>query len=135
MNSKIVIGTVVGLTVGLVLGVFIGVLFISPSGILQPTTVGYTRVKVLSDNSATLKLGELPNQNTYVFYYKSTGHYDMKGIWIDGYSPQTPIAVDVYGNSEANLAPTVGKVYDVLGIEINVSEVHNDYVILLVKYL
>ena len=94
----------------------------------------YTRVKVLSDDFAILKFGEEPNVDTYFFYFKSMGHYDGNGIWIGEYNPQTPITVDVFGSSDSNLAPTIGKVYDVLGIEIVVSEVYDDYVILLVKY-
>ena len=63
------------------------------------------------------------------------GHYDGEGRWIGKYNPQTPIAVHVFGSSDRNLASTEGSRYDVLGIDVVVSEAHDDYIILLVKPL
>jgi flagellar basal body-associated protein FliL len=119
----------------LLLVVPIGVVFGWSIWQSQAGQAEYTRVKVLTDDYATVAFGQKLNVQTYFFYYKSMGHYDGNGIWIGQYNPQTPIAVDTFGSSDRNLASTQGSRYDILGIEVVVSEVYNDYVILLVKPL
>ena len=79
----------------------------------------YTRVQVFSDSSAHAIL----NNYTYDFYYKAYGS-----------TAQYPIEIDVSGVSKY-LQATQGQTYNVLGIEVVVSQVHDDYIILLVKSL
>ena len=104
------------------MGIFIGV-------ILLPNLIGntgvfdsdYTRIKVFSDSSAH---GTFDNY-TYTFLYKWSFHT---------LDPEKPIEVEVQGISET-LPAITGKTYNILGIQVIVSEVHDDYVVLLVKSL
>jgi hypothetical protein len=79
----------------------------------------YTRLKVFSDSAAH---GTFDNYS-YTFLYKWSWHT------ID---PEKPIEIEVSGNSET-LPAIAGKTYDILGIYVVVSEVYDDYVVLLVK--
>lgn len=97
------------------MGAVIGILWTG-----QTKQSEYTQVKVFSGSSAHATLSNY----TYTFLYKWWGTYD----------PQKPIEIDVQG-IEKTLPATQGQTYDILGIEVVVSEVHDDYVILLVKPL
>jgi hypothetical protein len=109
------IATVV-LLLGIVgMGVIIGILLVG-----QTKQSEYTRVQVFSDSLAHATL----NNYTYTFLYKWYGIYD----------PQKPIEIDVQG-IQKTLPATQGQTYDILGIDVVVSEVHDDYIILLVKPL
>ncbi|MGA2310437.1 MAG: hypothetical protein ABSG57_12940 [Candidatus Bathyarchaeia archaeon] len=106
------------LLVGIIgMGTVIGILW---SG--QTKQSGYTRVFVFSDDVAYATL----NNYSYTFLYKWGGY--------NAYDPQKPIEIDVAGLSQT-LPATQGQTYNVLGIEVVVSQVYNDYVILLVKPL
>jgi hypothetical protein len=104
------------LLIGIIgMGAVIGILWMG-----QTKQSGYTRVQVFSDSSTHATL----NNYTFTFLYKWWGTYD----------PQKPIEIDVQG-IEKTLPATQGQTYDILGIEVVVSEVHDDYIILLVKPL
>jgi hypothetical protein len=106
------IATVV-LLLGIIgMGIVIGILWMG-----QTKQSEYTRVQVFSDSSAHATL----NNYTYYFYYKAYGS-----------TAQNPIEIDVQGVSKY-LPATQGQTYDVLGIEVVMSQVYDDYVILLVK--
>jgi hypothetical protein len=122
----LLIGVAIGVAVGWSLG----------QSRSQAVQSEYTRVKVLTDDSATVTFGEKPNTETYYFYYKSMGHYDGDGIWRTNYDPQQPIEIDIVSSKlRYVLPPTEGSRYNVAGVEVVVSEVHDDYVVLLVKPL
>jgi hypothetical protein len=107
----------IGVGIGAVVGWSIGQ---SQSHAVQSE---YTWVKVFGDSQAYAKLGGYE----YTFLYKSHYYYD----------PEKPIEIREAGRSSTQAIPaTAGKTYDVLGsIQVVVSEVHDDYVILLVKPL
>jgi len=77
------------------------------------------RVLVLTNTTASVVL----NNYTYVFFYAN----------FEGY-PSIRIDVEGFG-IEKTFVPTQGQTYDILGIEMTVSEVHNDYLVLLVRSL
>ena len=121
MNSKIIAGVSIGLVIGLVLGILIGV-FLLPNllgntGLLD---TDYVRIKVFSGSNAH----DAFDNYTYTFLYKWWGTFD----------PENPIEIEVQGVSET-LPAIAGRTYDILGIQVIVSEVHDDYVVLLVKSL
>ena len=131
----------VGLLLALAIGLPTGFLMSqsSPKIIPDPSSTlsaaDYTKVKVPSDTLATATFGVEPNKRIYFFYYKSLGHYDVGGNWISDYDYQRPITVEILGQNtkDYNLPPTEGETYDVYGIRVIVSEVHDDYVVLFVK--
>lgn len=106
------------LVIVVVMGAIIGTLWM---GQTKQSESEYTRVKVFSDSMAHATLGGYD----YTFLYKWSLHY---------LDPQKPIEIEVHGLSQT-LPPTVGKTYDILGIRVDVSEVYDDYIILLVKPL
>ena len=90
----------------------------STSGTGTGNQAEYTTVQVFSDNVAHATLGGY----TYTFLYKWSLHT---------LDPQNPIEVQVAGLSKT-LPAKVGT-YNVLSIEVVVSEVNDDYVILKVR--
>jgi len=120
------IATVV-LLLGIIgMGIVIGLLWTGQ--IKQTQQFDYTRVKVLSDGE---QLVNMSGENI-VFTYNWMG----ESAWNGTASIQNPIEVQVYGsNIDRILPPIQGETYDVAGFEIVVSEVHVDYVVLLVKPL
>jgi hypothetical protein len=116
-------------------GAFLALFYFMGNPFNQQLLLDYVPIKVLSDSQAMVTFGQQPNRVTYTIYYKSTGHYDGNGDWINGYDSQTPIAVAVAGYTDRNFPATAGQTYEVLGIEVVVHEVHDDYIILLVKPL
>jgi hypothetical protein len=103
----------IGVAIGVAVGWSIG------QSRSQAVQSEYTRVTVLKGSSATLKLLGYD----YFFFYKQT---------ITGYDPQKPIEIDVRG-LVYTLPSTQGSRYNIAGIEVVISEVHDDYIILLVK--
>jgi hypothetical protein len=82
----------------------------------------YVRVKVLNYTTASATL----DNYTYDFFYSNHPEFPARAV----------IRIDLEGfGIEKTFTPTQGQAYDILGIEVVVSEVHNDYVILLVKSL
>ena len=108
------------LVIAVVIGVIIGVLWM---GQAKQDESEYTPVRVFSDSVANATL----EGYEYTFLYKS--HYY--------FNPQEPIEIRMQRISRTQTLPTtVGKTYDVLGsIQVVVSEVHDDYILLLVKAL
>ena len=84
----------------------------------QANQAQYTTVKIFSDNVAHATLGDY----TYTFLYKWSLHT---------LDPQNPIEIQVSGLSKT--LPAKLGTYNVLSIEVIVSEVHDDYVILKVR--
>jgi hypothetical protein len=107
------------LLIGVAIGIAVG-WSIGQSG-SQAVQSEYTHVTVLKDDTTDLKLLGY----WYYFSYKDT---------LTGYDPQKPIEIEVRG-LHYTLPPTQGSRYNIAGIEVVVSEVHDDYVILLVKTL
>jgi uncharacterized protein HemX len=118
-SNRLIPVAIVMLLVGVAIGVAVGwSIGQSQSHAVQSE---YTRVQVFSGSLTHATL----NNYTYTFLYK----------WWGGASDlQKPIEIDVQG-IEKTLPATQGQTYDILGIEVVVSEVHDDYIILLVKPL
>ena len=117
-SNRLIAVAIVMLLIGVAIGVAVGwSIGQSQSRAVQSE---YTRVQVFSGSLAHATL----NNYTYTFLYKWWGTYD----------PQKPIEIDVQG-VEKTLPATQGQTYDILGIEVVVSEVHDDFIILLVKPL
>jgi hypothetical protein len=117
-SNKWKIATVV-LFLGIVgIGVVIGILLVGG----QTKQSEYTRVKVLSDGLQQVNMSGEKLIFTYNWMGESSG-----GI-------QNPIEVQVVGsNIDRILPPIQGTTYNIAGFEIVVSEVYNDYVVLLIK--
>jgi hypothetical protein len=118
-SNRLIAVAILMLLIGVAIGVAVG--WSIGQSRSQAVQSEYTRVTVLKGTSASLKLLGYD----YYFFYKQT---------ITGYDPQKPIEIDVQG-IEKTLPATQGQTYDILGIEVVVSEVHDDYIILLVKPL
>jgi hypothetical protein len=111
----VVVGVVVAI---IILGVVAGTLLIGQST--------YSRVKVLSDGLQQVTVGE----NKLLITYKWMG----EGAWSGNDYVASPIRVQLVNSGvDRILQPTQGAKYSIAGIEIVVSEVHDDYVILLLK--
>ena len=117
-SNRLIAVAIVMLLVGVAIGVAVGWLLGQSRS--QAVQSEYTRVQVFSGSLAHATL----NNYTYTFLYKWWGTYD----------PQKPIEIDVQG-VEKTLSATAGQTYDILGIEVVVSEVHDDYIVLLVRPL
>ncbi len=119
----------------IVIGASFGVASLSQEE--QPSVAsGYAEVKVLSNSSIGLTFGVEPNEKTYRFSYKSN-YNDSTGDWIE-YEPQLPLDLEFetlngLSHGHFRLAPVAGKTESMVGVEVFVSEVQNDYVRLLVK--
>ena len=122
MNGKIVVGVSIGVVIGLILGILIGF-------ILLPNFFGgtplvdsdYTRITVFSDYAASAQFGDY----NYLFFYK----YDSYGGEVKA---SDGIVVGV-GNKFEIVPSVIGSTNRILDLRIKVSEIHNDYVVLLVK--
>ena len=79
----------------------------------------YTRIKVFSGSNAIATF----DGYQYSFLYKWDLH---------PFDPEKPIEIIVRGNSET-IPATAGRTYDILGIQIVVSESYEEYVVLLVR--
>jgi hypothetical protein len=112
--------TITLLAIVVVTGAIIGILWMGQG---KQSESEYTWVKIFGDSEAYAKLGGYE----YTFLYKSHYYYD----------PEKPIEIREEGRSWTQAIPsTAGKTYDVLGsIQVVVSEVNDDYIILLVKAL
>jgi hypothetical protein len=110
--------TVLLLVVIVGMGVAIGILWVG-----QVEQSEYAQVRVFADNLAFWQNPKMGNY-TYVFYYKYVNN--------TGYDPTKPIQFYVYPDVYA-LPATAGQTYHEGGIEIKVSEVYDEYVLLLVK--
>jgi hypothetical protein len=118
-SNRLIAVAIVMLLIGAAIGAAIG--WSIGQSQSQAVQSEYTRVTVLKDDTTNLKL------LGYYFYfsYKQT---------LTGYDPQKPIEIEVRG-LDYTLPPTQGSRYNIAGIEVVVSEVHDDYIILLVKPL
>ena len=132
-------GIGIGLVVGLVLGIVFSValdfpnLTIQPTAIptptptAQPNSVDYTSVKVLSDGVEWPSVGG----ENFTITYKFLG----RGATTDeGEYTDSPIEISVLGSDiERILPPIQDRTYNIAGIEVKVSEVYDEYVILLLR--
>jgi hypothetical protein len=120
------IATVLLLMALIAMGTIVGLLLTGQ--VKQTQQSEYTRVKVLSDGLQQLNL----SGENLIFTYNWMG----ESAWNGTENIQNPIEVDVVGsNIDRILPPIQGRTYNIAGFEIVVSEVYNDYVILLVKPL
>ena len=117
MKRRVVAGALI-IVVVLVLGIFIGVF-------LLPNLIGnnglhedYVRIEVFSDSSTHRTF----DGSAYTFIYKEQQ---------DILDPE-PIGIILQGSSET-LSAIAGRTYNIFGISVVVSEVYDDYVVLLVK--
>lgn len=119
INRKIIAGAsivVVGLALGILIGVFLLPNVIGNNGSLDSD---YARIKVFSGSSTHRTFDD----SAFTFLYKREGEVS---------DPENCIEIIVQGSSE--ILPTItGRTYDILGINVVVSEVYDDYVVLLVK--
>ena len=116
-------GISVGLVIALALGVIIGAfLFPNLFGTFGINEADYERITVFSGSIDTRSTFD---NNEYLFLYK-------QDYWFRSYDPEKPIQIVVKGNAET-IPAIAGRTYDVLAIRVVVSEVHDDYVVLLVK--
>lgn len=117
------IATVLLLIALIAMGTIIGLLWTE-----QVKQSEYTRAKVYSDGMAQVTLGG----EMLIFYYNWMGENAWNGT---GYV-HNPIEVKVAGSDIDRILPPIqGRTYSIAGFEIVVSEVYNDYVILLVRLL
>ena len=132
-------GIGIGLVVGLVLGIVFSValdfpnLTIQPTAIptptptAQPNSVDYTRVKVLSGGVEHITI----DGDVLTITYKWWG---QGAITDDGEFTISPIEIDVGGSDIGRILPPIqDRTYNIAGIEVKVSEVYDEYVILLLK--
>jgi len=117
MKRRFVAGALI-IVVVLVVGILIGVF-------LLPNLIGnnslhedYVRIEVFNDSSTHRTFDGSP----YTFIYNGQQ---------DGSDPE-PIGIILQGSSET-LPAITGRTYNVFSISVIVSEVYNDYVVLLVK--
>jgi len=113
--SRLIVVAIVMLLIGLAIGGVAGwYLEQSRSQVVQSSRI---RVIVLTNTTASVMV----NNYTYDFFYSN----------FEGF-PSIRIDVEGFG-IEKTFGPTQGQTYDILGIEITVSEIHSDYMVLLVK--
>lgn len=101
--KSVVLGVLIGLVVGLIIPINLLSLFSQSS---------YRKITLAEGQVATVEF----DQNTYGFTKEGDFIYVVSGTL-----------------KQTTLSATEGSVYKVFGIEIVVSEVHVDYVVLLVK--
>lgn len=119
INRKIIAGAsivVVGLALGILTGVFLLPNVIGNNGSLDSD---YAKIKVFSDSSTHRTFDD----SAFTFIYR------REGSILD---PENRIEIIVQGMSET-LPAITGRTYDILGINVIISEVYDDYVVLLVK--
>jgi len=109
-------GIVIGLVVGLIMGIGFSVALNLPSLFSASTGTGYTSVKVLSGSVEHVAVGG----EDFTITYKWWGADNIQ-IQVDG------------SNIDRPLDPIQDRTYDIAGIEVIVSEVYEEYVILLLK--
>jgi hypothetical protein len=118
MFNRLIAVAIVMLLIGVAIGAVVG--WSIGQSLSQAVQSEYTRVKVLNGTTSTATL----DNYTYDFFYSNYLGF-----------PQ-PMRINVEGfGIEKTLTPTQGQTYRILGIEVVVSEVHDDYIILLVKPL
>jgi len=110
--------SIVLLVVAIIIGAIIGILLMGQNQQLNQSE--FTQVKVFSQ---TYKQVDIAN-DTFTFLYKMDYHFNE-------YDTQRPIEVVAHGIVKT-LPATVGT-YNVLSIEVKVTEVNDDYVILNVR--
>src|SRR4030066_2396372 len=119
------IATITLLVVVVAMSAIIGVLLMNNSlpidNTLPPpiSESEYTRIKVFSGSNAIATF----DNYQYSFLYKWDLH---------PFDPEKPIEIIVRGNSET-IPAIAGRTYDILGIQIVVSEAYEEYVVLLVR--
>ena len=121
LNSWRIIAIVL-LVVVIIMGAIVGILLMGQTNqqpVQQPNQSGNTQVKVLSDGVNWVTIGG----SKYTITYK----------WM-GYSNNIEVTVS-NSNIDRILSPIEGSKYDVAGVEITISEVHDEYVILLFRQL
>lgn len=110
---------IVLLVVVIIVGAIIGIFLMGQNQQLNQS--GFTQVKVFKQSIDTnVDIGN----DTYLFLYKIDYHFNA-------YDPQRPIEVIAHGIVKT-LPATVGT-YNVLSLEVKVTEVNDDYVILNVR--
>lgn len=119
-NPKIVAGVAIGLIIGLALGIVISI-FLLPNIIRNNGLFDsdYTRITVFSGSTAVQEFGNY----SYIFHYKVDSYYT---------SASEGIVVSVMGIYES-IPSVAGSTHAILDLTIKVSEVYDDYVVLLVK--
>jgi len=120
MNSKIIAGISIGLIVGLALGILISV-FLLPNliGDFGLDDSDYERIAVFSGSTARHDFGNY----SYIFFYK----YDSPTT-----NAEDGIVLYVRGLYEI-IPMDAGQTHTVLDLQVKVSEVYDDYVVLLAK--
>lgn len=123
-SNRLIAVAIVMLLVGVAIGVAVGwSIGQSQSHAVQSD---YTRVKVLSDSVKTLNM----SRENLIFSYKWWGQSKWNGTAY----VEDPIEVEIAGSDIDRILPPIqGRTYSIAGFEIVVSEVYDDYVILLVK--
>ena len=111
-----VIGLVIGLGLGILISVFLLPNLIGNTGLLDSD---YTRITVFSGSTAVQEFGNY----SYIFYYKVDSYHTSAS---DG------IVVSVRGIYES-IPSVAGSTHTVLDLRIIVSEIYDNYVVLLVK--
>lgn len=120
------IATVLLLVALIAMGTIFGLLWTGQNKQSQQSE--YTRVKILSDGLQKVNM----SGEELILTYNWMGD----SAWNGSEYIQNPIEVEVVGsNIDRILPPIQGRTYNIAGFEIVVSEVYNDYVILLVKSL
>jgi len=107
-GKSLVLGAVIGLVIGLIIPIKLLDL------LLQPPGSSYTSVTVVEGHTATVKFGD------YEYSFSYIPSVTTFTLLTEAY------AAKMYDATE-------GAVYNAYGIEIIVSEVHSDHIILLVK--
>jgi predicted PurR-regulated permease PerM len=125
-SSRLIAVAIVMLLIGVAVGVAVG--WSLGQSRSQAVQSEYTRVKVLSDGLQRVNM----SGEDLLFTYNWMG----QSAWNGSANIQNPIEVQVVGsNIDRILPPIQGRTYSIAGFEIVVSEVYDDYVILLVKSL
>jgi hypothetical protein len=114
---KIATGVLIAIVI--LMGAVIGVLLMGNTGLSESESSDYTRITIFTGSTAVQEFGNY----SYIFYYKVDSYHTSAS---DG------IVVSVRGIYES-IPSTVGSTQTVLDLRINVSEVYDDYVVLLVK--
>lgn len=91
--------------------------------LLQSINNGYTRVQVVAEQGGSVTFGD----SVYGFAYLPKG---TMGVIKE---PQFTVSTPAFLIPNKSYPAVVGAIYEVSGIEIVVSEVHDNYIILSVK--
>ena len=116
-QKSLAIGLILGLVIGLPMGYFV------LPNLLQSINNGYTKVQVVAEQGASVTFGDY----VYAFAYISKGTISVTE------EPTFTVSTPAFLIPNKVYPAVVGAVYNVSGIEIVVSEVHDNYIILLVK--